>query len=68
MTHERAKRAQIKAISRALANLSVVITATSGIFLILAPPIDWKLVGGVLVGVGMYVAAELLIPFYVERD
>ena len=68
MGSERARRAQIKALSKTLAHLGAMVTAVCGFLLFLAPPIEWRLAAGVLAGIGLYLAAEALIPLYVDKD
>ena len=68
MRSDAAKRAQIRALSRTLAHASALVTAASGFLLFLAPPVEWRFVAGVLVGIGLYLAAEALIPFYAYSD
>ena len=63
-----ARRAQIRSISKALVNLSAVLIATCGFFLVVLRPFEWLLVVGLGVGAFMYLVAELMIPFYAEPD
>jgi predicted RND superfamily exporter protein len=68
MRSEAARRAQIKALSKTLAQLATMVTAVCGFLLFLAPPIEWRLAAGVLAGIGLYLASEALIPLYVDAD
>ena len=55
-------------MSKALINLSAVLIATCGFFLVVVRPFEWLLVVGLAVGAVIYLVAELMIPFYAEPD
>lgn len=68
LTNPTARRARIRALSKLLIHAGAILSGVGLGGLLILRPLDWSFAWGIVLGVLLYAAGELLIPYYIEPD